>query len=70
MDNSENKMKDQQLSEGGVDWNVVIPFSEAKIYESLGQLKNAAVAYKKILGREPGNIIVRDALARVENALN
>lgn len=48
----------------------IIPFSEAKLYESIGQLKNAVVAYKKILGREPGNLIVREALDRVECALN
>lgn len=49
---------------------VLMPFSEGKVLEFIGQMKKAKETFKNILKKDPNNRLVKDALRQVEMTLN
>jgi len=49
---------------------VIVPFSEGKILEHVGQMKKARETFKNILKKNPRNRWAKAALLHVEKTLN
>jgi len=50
--------------------NVIVPFSEGKVLEFIGQMKRAKETFKEILKKNPRNKWAAEALSEVERNLH
>lgn len=60
------------LEEGGAGdlVKVLVPFSEGKVLELVGQMKKARETFKDILKKDPRNKWAKEALKQVERNLH